>query len=132
VLIDGVEATGFSELRLPELVNSIVEYREGDDPELSDRKAPGRQHFGPAHLSRGFRGTLELYEWWKQVGSGAPNGRRGVLIQLLDEARAVVFEWVLHEAWPSRYFFSPLIGHNGDVLYEHAEIACESVELRNP
>jgi phage tail-like protein len=131
VEIDGVEVVGFHEVHLPELTTVLVEYRDGSDPDAASRNLPGRSHFGPARFRRGFRGTLELYEWWKQAANGE-GGRRPVVVQLLDESRRVVFEWLLRDAWPTRYFFSPLLGEGSDVFYEHAEVACESIELRGP
>jgi phage tail-like protein len=131
VQVDGVPAQAFSEVHLPEFSDEVVEFREGSDPEGASRKVPGRPRFGTLLLRRGFRGSLELYEWWRQATAGEASGRRNVRVQLLDEGAAnVVAEWELRGAWPARYYLSALVAQGGDVLVENAEVACDRVEMR--
>ena len=122
VEIDGIASRGFSEVQLPELVTPMVEYREGSDPQMEARTIPGRPHYGPARLRRGFRGELDLYTWWRQAAQGDPGGKRGVQILLLNAKADVVFRWVLKDAWPTKYS-SPLLNAKGN------EVAMEEVEL---
>jgi phage tail-like protein len=131
VHIDGLATQAFAEVHLPEFADDAVEYQEGGDAEAPPRKVPGRPRFGSLVLRRGFRGSLDLYQWWRQATSGDPGGRRALRVQLLDEGAVnVVAEWVVDGAWPVRYAVAPLVAAGGEVLMEQAELACESVEIR--
>lgn len=130
VQIDGVEDGAFAEVVLPELSEAVVEYRDGTDREGASHKLPTRPSVGPMLLRRGFRGTLSLSRWWRQVADGAPDARRDVLVQLFDEGMtAVVAEWRLHRAWPRRYAVSPLDARGTDVVVEEVELVGERLDL---
>lgn len=130
VQIDGIEDGAFSEVHLPELVEGVVEYREGGDKEGPSRLLPDRPHVGRMLLRRGFRGSLALYEWWRQVAEGAPGARRNVSVQLFDEGMAgVVATWRLHRAWPARYAVSPLRALGGEALTEEVELVGERLDM---
>lgn len=130
VQIDGIEDGAFAEVVLPELSEAVVEYRDGSDRAGASHKVPARPSIGPMLLRRGFRGTLSLYRWWREVADGAPAARRHVLVQLFDEGMtAVVAEWRLYEAWPRRYAVSPLNARGTDVVVEEVELVGERLEL---
>jgi phage tail-like protein len=132
VEIDGVPSGAFSEIQLPELTTPPVEYREGTDAQLEAHRIPGRPQYGPARLRRGFRGTLDLYTWWRQAAEGDPNGKRGVQILLLNVKKDVLFRWLLRDAWPMKYSM-PLLNANGnEIAIEEVELAYEGVELQEP
>jgi phage tail-like protein len=131
VEIDGLPPEPFAHVLLPVLSGTPVEYREGGDPDAVPRLMPGRPRYGTLTLRRGFHGSLSLFEWWQAAAQGEPGTRRTVAVHLLDEsASTVVASWLLHAAWPVRYAVGPLVAHDGAVLYEEAEIACDRVEMR--
>jgi phage tail-like protein len=130
VEIDGMETQAFAEVHLPEMSDDVVEYRDGTDKDAAPRKLPGRPRYGTMTLRRGFRGGLELHQWWREATNGGQGGRRNVLVRLLDEgATSVVAEWRLRAAWPARHWFSPLVAQGCETLMENVELACDSVEL---
>ena len=127
VEIEGIAATGFAEVILPEAQADIIEYRGGAEPRT--RKLPGLVKFGNLILRRGVTQSDDLYLWWKSVADGATE-RRTVAVILLDEQRQPVKRWVAARAWPARYTVAPLIANDCDVaLIETVECAVEDFVL---
>jgi len=130
VEIDGLEQRSFTEVHLPVFSDEAVEYRDGNDPDRASHKMPGRPRIGTLVLRRGFRGNLDLYQWWRSATSGESGGRRSVSVQLLDEgATTVVAAWRLRNAWPVEYSVAPLSAQGGQVLIEQVEVACDRADL---
>jgi len=130
VEIDGVGEIGFSEVILPTLSIDVVEYREGSDRENTTRRLPGAPHFGNMTLKRGFNGSLELYNWWRDVSNGDHNSRRSVIVKILSEDAAnPVVIWKLRKAFPIKYSSSDLNAKGCEVAIETIELVCESVDI---
>jgi phage tail-like protein len=123
------EAQDFEEVLLPELVIEVEEYREGNDKTRSSRKLPGLQKYSNLVLRRGFTGRLELYQWWKATADGSTLARQTVTVHLLNEHQEPVATWILRNAFPVSYSFSPLNGLDGSPLIETLEVCCESVAM---
>lgn len=129
VEIDGVEQDAFAEVLLPELTTPAVEYREGGDREAPARLLPGRPQVGRMVLRRGFRGSLSLHTWYRQVAEGDRGARRDVIVRLFDEGMAaVVATWRLRGAWPTRYVAGPLHALGGAVVMEEVELVGDRFE----
>jgi phage tail-like protein len=130
VEIDGVAQNGFTVVQLPEMSLEQAEYREGGELSLAAQILPNRPRFGTLLLKRGFRGSLDLYQWWKAASMGAADVRRTVRVSLHNEDNsAVVVQWNLIRAFPIRHGFAPLDGQDGGPLIEQVELACASVEM---
>ena len=118
------------EVHLPEMAIDLGEIRGGDAIPLSSHKFARRPRLGNLLLKRGFRGSLDWYEWWKQAASGDPDPYRTTIVSLLSEDRsAAVARWKLKDAFPVRYSYSPLDGTDGGIFVEVIEIACQDVEM---
>ncbi|MBF6594906.1 MAG: phage tail protein [Thermaceae bacterium] len=125
----GTGDEGFSEVQLPVFAELGTIYREGGDKNSAQHNLPLHPQFGLAVLRRGFQGRLELYQWWREIALGQV-ARRDVSIKLLDEsASTVVVIWKLKSAWPSGYYFSPLLAGGCEVLIESLELTCDEVEM---
>ena len=130
VQVNAAELQGIIEVHLPEMTIDLGEVREGDAIPLSSHKFSKRPRVGNLILKRGFRGSLDWYDWWRQAASGDPNSYRITVVSLLSEDRSVVVaEWTLQNAFPIRYSYSPLDGTDGGILVEVIEIACQDVEM---
>ena len=130
VEIDGTAQTGFAVVQLPEMILEHEAFREGGEPALPPQILPSRPHFGTLLLKRGFRGSLDLYQWWKAASTGAADARRLVVVRLHNEDNsAVVAQWTLKHTFPIRHGFAPLDGLDGGPLIEQVELACPSVEM---
>ena len=127
VEIDGVTASGFAEVVMPEGSARVIEYRTGSEPNTV-RKLPGRVSYGNIILRRGITKSKELWDWWKKVVDGRTE-RRNLSIVLLHESRTEVMRWNVREAWPVRYHIGDLNAKGNDALIEELEIAHEGFEL---
>lgn len=121
---------GFAEVILAESSIDVIRYRSGNDLESSDRKIPGRAHYGNVILKRGVIGSLDLYNWYNDVRNGNVNAARTVQVHLQNEDRTqVVWTWRFFRAWPVKYSFSPLHAKGKEVLIEELELAFERMEI---
>jgi phage tail-like protein len=126
---DGPRAA-FAEVILAESSVDVIRYRSGNDKESSDRKLPGRAHYGNVTLKRGVIGSLDLYSWYNDVRNGNAGAARNVQVHLQNEDRTeVVLTWKFFRAWPVKYSFSPLNAQGKEVLIEELELAFERMEM---
>jgi len=132
VEIEGLGAegprAGFSEVSGLGVSIEPIEYRNGNEKEITVRKLPGLKSFTNVTLERGVIGDLAFWEWIKAVMDGQV-GRRTVHISLLDESREQVLRWKLIRAWPCRYEGPTLRAGTSDVALEVLEICHEGLEL---
>lgn len=126
--IDGIQAAGFSEVSIGPTMTDVVEYREGTDA-THVRKLSGLTKHGNVTLKRGVTGSLELFNWHKQIVSGqlAAN-RKKVVIVVQDESGADQARYVVSEAWPIKYDPGDLNAKGNDVFIETLELVNEGVE----
>ena len=126
--IDGIQAAGFSEVSIDPTTTDVVEYREGTDA-THVRKLSGLTKHGNVTLKRGVTGSLELFNWHKQIVSGqlAAN-RKKVVIVVQDESGADQARYVVSEAWPIKYDPGDLNAKGNDVFIETLELVNEGVE----
>lgn len=128
VEIDNVAAAAFSEVQIGATTTGVVEYREGTDPPHA-RKLSGLTRYGNITLKRGVTGSLELYEWHRQIVTGQlVNNRRRVVIVVQDESGADQARFVVVDAWPVRYEVGALDAKGNEVLIELLELANEGIE----
>ena len=120
--IDNPAHAGFSEVSGLDLEVTPIEYRSGNDKTLATRKIPGLTKFSNVTLKRGITGSMEMYEWIKQVHLGSGSIRHDVTIHLLDEERNPVMAWNLKNAWPVK-LAGPVLNAKGN------EVAIETLEL---
>jgi phage tail-like protein len=124
------DATPFAEVILPDLIIDVVEYRDGSSSSPFAEKLPGRPKFGNIILKRNYRGSLELYEWWKETSLGNANSRRNITISLLsDDGTNVVTAWKIRNAFPIKLEGPHLNAKGNEVAIETLELACESIEI---
>jgi phage tail-like protein len=127
VEVDGLQASGFSEISFGPCGTEVIEYREGND--VAVRKLPGLTRYGNVILKRGITSSLELYQWHRQVVDGQiGNARRNVVITLMDETRSDVARFLLHNAWPTKYEVGTLDASGNDVAIESLELTHEGLE----
>jgi phage tail-like protein len=128
VEIDNLAVAGFSEVIIGATTTAVIEYREGNEPEHV-RKLPGLHKFGNVTLKRGVTGSLELYDWHKQVLTGQiVTARRNVVIVVADETGADRARFVVRDAWPIRYEPGALNAQGHEVFIETLELANEGIE----
>lgn len=127
VEIDGLAATDFTEVILPEPRADVIEFRTGG--ERTTRKIAGRIRYGNLVLRRGLSQSDELFQWWSLVVSGVP-ARKNAVVMLLGPNSEEVKRWSLFRLLPVRYALSPLSSIEAPVaLMETLECATEGFEL---
>src|SRR6478609_7402483 len=75
-------AAGFQELSGIGMEVTVSEYRTGNSKENSVMKITGMNKSTDVTMKRGVIGSLDLYQWLKQVRNGDQNALRTVTIQL--------------------------------------------------
>lgn len=126
VEIDGITRAGFRECAGLDSSSSPIEYREGDDRQLTTRKIPGLVMFPNITLSRGITDDPELWEWRQQAAQGRVSRRNGSIV-LLDDTGEEKLRWNFREGWPTRWSGPSFNAAGGDVAVEQLEIAHEGL-----
>jgi phage tail-like protein len=126
--IDGVVKGGFSECSGLTTDTNAIEYREGNEKQLTTRKLPGLMKYNNIMLKRGYTADKSLWTWRKKVIDGATSRTNGSIV-LLDEGRKPVLTWHFREGWPCKWEGPALNGKTSEVAIESLEICHEGLEL---
>ena len=127
VEIDGITRAGFSEVSGLDSETDVIEYRAGDDTDLTSSKLPGRTKFSNIVLKRGVTDDAELWQWRKKVMDGTTERKNGSIV-LLNEARVEKVRWNFREGWLTKWVGPDLKADGNEVAIETLEIAHEGVE----
>jgi phage tail-like protein len=126
--IDGVVKGGFSECSGLTSDTKIIEYREGNEKQLTTRQLPGLMTYSKITLKRGYTTDTSLWNWRQSVVNGQISRSTGSII-LLDDARNPALTWNFREGWPSKLEGPALNGKTSEVAIETLEICHEGLEL---
>lgn len=130
---DGQEAEtvgGFSDVSGLGVEVSFSEYRNGNEVFNTVRKVANTYKNDDITLKRGLVGSLALFEWLKEVGTGTHDPRL-VTITLLDEGREAVGSWELRNAQPKKWTGPTLAAKGGgEVAMEELSLVCEDCTYR--
>jgi phage tail-like protein len=126
--IDGVVKGGFSECSGLTTDTNVIDYREGNEKQLTPRRLPGLMKYNNIVLKRGYTADKSLWKWRKQVIDGKTSRATGSII-LLDEARNPALTWNFREGWPCKWEGPGLNGKTSEVAIETLEICHEGLEL---
>lgn len=120
LVVDGIRSA-FSECSGLTAEGDVVDYREGTDLQLNNRRLPGPRKYSNITLKRGYTKDDSLWVWYGHIAIGVPD-RRDVTINLLNEERQPVLRWHAENAWINK-IEGPSFKASGN------ELAVESVEL---
>jgi phage tail-like protein len=126
VEIDGDQSAAFKSVSGLAAEVEVVELYEASNP--LPHKIPGRVHFPNVTLTRGVTTSKDLWDWWQTVLDGSVQ-RRTVAILLLDDSRAIMLRWLLHNAWIARIEGPTLEAGGKGLAIESIELAHEGLEL---
>jgi phage tail-like protein len=126
--IDGVVKGGFSECSGLTTDTNVIDYREGNEKQLTARRLPGLMKYTNIVLKRGFTADKSLWAWRKNVVDGQVKRTSGSIV-LLDDARNPVLTWNFREGWPSKWEGPALNAKTSEVAIETLEICHEGLEL---
>jgi phage tail-like protein len=128
VEIDNVGVAFFSEVSGLTFNVDPVEYREGTDKNLHNRKLTGLRKFSNLVLKRGFTEQKELWDWYLAVLNGI-TPRRGGAVVLCDEDHADQLRWEFQNGWICKWEGPAMKANANEVAIESIEICVERVEL---
>jgi phage tail-like protein len=115
--IDGVQASGFSEVSGLDITTEVIEYREGSEP-THVRKMPGLTKYGNVTLKWGITDSTELHDWHRQIVDGTIE-RKSVVVVIIDEEG--------QDKGPCRYQVNDLDGKGTDIAIEMIELCNEGI-----
>ncbi|AFZ55810.1 phage tail protein [Anabaena cylindrica FACHB-243] len=119
---DGIVHAGFRECSGLNATRAVIEYREGTDKTLGQRKVPGLNSFSNISLKRGITDNDELWKWHKDLIDGKEIERKNVSIILADDQGEEKIRWNLENCWPTTWT-------GPDFNATASEIAIESLEF---
>lgn len=122
---------GFQEISGLNMEVTVAEYRNGNEPENHTRKMNTLTKTGDVTLKRGVVGSLDIFNWFKQVSTGDQSARKQVTIELMDEAHTqTVLKWKLTNARPMKYTMPAFNAKTAtDVAIEELVLSAEKVEM---
>ena len=126
--IDGVVHGGFSECSGLTSDTNIIDYREGNEKQLTTRRLAGLMKYNNIVLKRGYTTDTSLWNWRQDVINGQVSRTTGSII-LLDDARNTALTWNFREGWPCKLEGPALNGKTSEVAIETLEICHEGIEL---
>lgn len=127
VAIDGVTQAGFSEISAGDITVEPIKYREGNYPKMTPGKLSGLVEYGNVTLKWGMSDNQDFYKWVTAVGEGKTE-RKKVTIQLMDDTnKEAKAEWVLDNAWPTKYTAPDFNATSNEVAFESIELAHEGL-----
>lgn len=129
VEIDGITTTAFKECSGLDSSTGVVNYREGTDPTLAQRKLSGLSSFSNVSLRRGITSDHSLWDWRKSIASGDLQ-RRDLSIILMNDKGEEQIRWNLQNAWPDKWTGPSFDATSDAVSIEALELTHEGVEVQ--
>ena len=127
--IDGIQQAGFSEATIPDSTSDPIEYREGTDAVLFNRKLAGLAKHSNLVLKWGITTSMDLYNWRKMVEQGkVAAARKNIAVTLIDEEGNDAARWEFGNAWPNKYKAPDMNAKGNEVAIESIEIVFESMQ----
>ena len=127
VEIDGISRASFRECSGLDSNQDPIEYREGGDKSLTQRKLPGMVKYGNITLKWGITDDIELWDWRKKAADGAVE-RKNVSIVLRDDNGQEQIRWNCRESWPTKWTGTSFNATGNEIAIETLEIAHEGLE----
>jgi phage tail-like protein len=126
--IDNTEVAAFSDVTGLTSTGEAADYRTGVDVPLTTRKLIGLRSFGPITLKRGMVRDATLWDWYRNIATGANDRRNGSVI-LQDERHVDVLRWNFENAWPNKIEGPALNAKGNEVAIESIELVVEDITL---
>jgi phage tail-like protein len=126
VEIDGIVQASFTECSGFASEVTVVEYREGGDPNHV-RQLPSMTKFPAIQLSSGLTTSSELYDWHR-TAIDPPLQRKNGSVVILDDSLVEQVRWNFTGAWISKWEGPALSAKGTDVAIEKVTITCESLK----
>lgn len=81
-------------------------------------------------LRRGYAGSLDLYEWWRQERGPKPGRGRRVTVDLLGDDGRPVTTWQFDGCRPVALEYSPLDAAESAIVFETITLTVTTTDMR--
>lgn len=120
---------GFQKVTGLKVKTDVVEYRDGDDSQLSPHKMAGLVKTDPITLERGQSEDVDIWDWIvQQVRSNDDGHKCTIVVEVLDRARNGVIKYEYRECWVSDYESGDLDAQGNAILIDRMVIQHEGVK----
>jgi phage tail-like protein len=120
----------FTEVTGLDMQVEVIEYRHSDSKDFSKIKMPGLKKFSNIVMKRGkFEGDFDYNTWLDEIANERVNGRRDVVIRLLNEKHTPVAAWAATRCFPVKITAPDLKSDANEIAVESIEIAHEGLKL---
>lgn len=108
----------------------VIEYRHSNSKDFSKIKMPGMRKFSNITMKRGkFEKDFDFNNWIDEISNERVNGRRDIVIRLLNEKHEPVAVWTALRCFPTKITAPDLKSDANEVAIETIEIAHEGFSL---
>lgn len=120
---------GFSKISGLTAKTDVIEYRDGDDSQLTPHKTAGLIKTDPVTFERGMSEDLDAWDWMvMSANSNDENHKAEISIELLDRGRNGVIRWTLKECWVSDYETGEFDALGNAIMVEKMVIQHEGIK----
>ena len=107
-----------------------IEYRHSDSKDFNKISQPGLIKNNNITLKRGkFEGDFDYNTWLEEIGNERVEGRRDVVIRLLNEKHSPVAAWLATRCFPVKVTAPDFKSDANEAAIESIEIAHEGLKL---
>lgn len=107
-----------------------IEYRHSDSKDFNKISMPGMVKNSNITLKRGkFEGDFDYNTWLEDIANERVNGRRDIVIRLLNEKHVPVAAWSAARCFPVKVTAPDLKSDANEIAVESIEIAHEGLKL---
>lgn len=125
----GFAKAGFTSVTGLGAENNIIEYRDGDEKQLSLRKMPGLITTNDVTLTRGMSEDMDMWNWIVATANAHEDDyKMTVIIELLGRDRKGVMAWELGNAWVQAYTAGDLDAKADEVAIEEMVVTYETIK----
>ena len=125
---------GFNKVTGIKIKTDVIEYRDGDDAQLTPHKSAGLVKSDPITLERGMSQDGDMFDWIRKQAQTNPNDdgyKVTIRIDLKDRGRGVVKSWELRECWISDYETGDFDAMGNGVMVERMVVQHEGLKALN-
>ena len=120
----------FTEVKGLVMKREKIEYRHSDSKDFSKISMPGLEKLTNFTLTRGkFPGDFDFNTWLEEIANERVNGRRDIVIRLLNEKHEPIAAWSARRCFPVKITAPDLKSDANEIAIESIEVAHEGLKL---
>jgi phage tail-like protein len=124
--IDGITRAGFRECSGLDSTQDPIQYREGNEKPLTQRKMPGLNTYSNISLKWGITDDAEFWAWRLKAMQGQVERKNGSIV-LMDDTGEAKMRWNFVNGWPTKWTGPSFNATGNDVAVESVDIAHEGL-----